>query len=237
MAVSCCFNRIDYLARPRYVHAKFSRHAVVPRRQETEIVRSYKEPYASRRIQQLALPRVRNLFAVHEEYQQLLAPKRQEQLKKKIKQSSTTIYSQLAGVELPKINGPKGMSPDEWQRHKDWLELRDYQVLSSLSFSDLKKIPFVKPAALKATASERTIKLAEPIERRRRAKGKQVEETRIPESALKIQASDRLLELATPKRYINMNENLGNTFTVRPNALKAKASDRLKELAKPKAKK
>ncbi|XP_052871356.1 uncharacterized protein LOC128276944, partial [Anopheles cruzii] len=169
--------RIDYLARPRYVHAKFSRHAVVPRRQETEIVRSYKEPYASRRIQQLALPRVRNLFAVHEEYQHLLAPKRQEQLKKKIKQSSTTIYSQLAGVELPKINGPKGMSPDEWQRHKDWLELRDYQVLSSLSFSDLKKIPFVKPAALKATASERTIKLAEPIERRRRAKGKQVEET------------------------------------------------------------
>ncbi|XP_052864159.1 testicular haploid expressed gene protein-like [Anopheles cruzii] len=264
--------RIRYLASPRWVRAKFSRHAVVSRRQETEIVRSYKEPYASRRIQQLALPRVRNLIALDQEYQQLLAPKRQEQLKKKIKQSAITIYSQLAGVELPKSHGPKGMSPDEWQRHKDWLELnalpkklpappgavRRQKPLTVLlarleslaaprytrrkitkkELGNMKKIPSVKPAALKATASEHVLKLAEPIERRRRAKGKQVEDTRIPESVLKMQASDRLIELATPKRYTKVNnEYRDNPFTVEPNALKAKASDRVQELAKPKAKK
>ncbi|XP_058061604.1 testicular haploid expressed gene protein-like [Anopheles bellator] len=264
--------RIRYLAHPRWVRTKFSRHAVVPRRQETEIVRSYKEPYASRRIQQLALPRVRNLIAVHQEYRQLLERWRQEQLKKKMKQSSLTIYSQLAGVELPKIRDAKFMSPDDWQRHKDWLELnalpkklpapcrekRKQKPLTVLlvrleslaaprytrrkitkkELANLKKIPSVKPAALKATASEHVLKLAEPIERRRRAKGIQVEDTRIPESVLKMQASDRLLELAVPKRYTKVNnEYRDNPFTVEPNALKAKASDRVQELAKPKAKK
>ncbi|XP_050088088.1 uncharacterized protein LOC126572648 [Anopheles aquasalis] len=233
--------RIRYLARPRRVRQKFFQRPVLARRQETEIIRSYQEPYASRRIQQLALPRVRSLLVVRQHYGRLLCKERKKQLNKWITKSVLTIYSQLASVELPEHPAPKIMTMEDWQRHAQWLtrnachrephaspkppinrkplaELLDrVESLSVPRYSRKKvtgkepKMPAVKPAALKATPSEHVLKLAEPIARRRRAKGVVTEDTSIPENVLKAQASDRVLELATPKRYTKVNNEYRDT--------------------------
>ncbi|XP_049531012.1 uncharacterized protein LOC125948718 [Anopheles darlingi] len=233
--------RIRYLACPRRVRQKFHHRPVLVRRQETEIVRSYQEPYASRRIQQLALPRVRSLLVVRQHYRRLLSEEQEKQLNNWIKKSVLTIYSQLASVELPEQPAAKIMTMEDWQRHQEWLdrnarhkeppvltspqskrkplaELLDrVESLSIPKYSRKKvtgkepKMPAVKPAALKATPSEHVMKLAEPIARRRRARGIETEDTSIPENVLKAQASARVLELATPKRYTKVNNEYRDT--------------------------
>ncbi|XP_035773746.1 uncharacterized protein LOC118456778 [Anopheles albimanus] len=233
--------RIRWLARPRRVRQKFRQRPVLARRQETEIIRSYQKPYASRRIQQLALPRVRSLLVVRQHYRHLLSKVQAQQLNKWIKKSVLTIYSQLASVELPEQPATKIMTTEDWQRHQQWLErnarhrqppaipkppinrkplaeLRDrIGSLSTPKYSRKKvtgkepQIPAVKPAALKTTPSEHVVKLAQPIARRRRAKGVVTEDTSIPENVLKAQASVRILELASPKRYTKVNNEYRDT--------------------------
>ncbi|KFB37643.1 AGAP007785-PA-like protein [Anopheles sinensis] len=216
--------RIQYLAKPRKPHRKYQPQPVQRFATCTEVCRPYNEPFASKRLQQLAEP------------------------------------------HLPDPSELKGMTPAEWQQHRDWLirnaqpkqppateqPKRDRKPLAALlnrienlaaprstrskfGLGKEQKVPAASPAAMKATPTEHVVKLAEPIARRRRAKGPIVEETGVPERALKAQASSRVVELAVAKRYTNVNnEYRDNPFTVEPNALRAKASERILELAKPK---
>ncbi|XP_049279291.1 uncharacterized protein LOC125761818 [Anopheles funestus] len=257
--------RIQYLAKPRLPRGRYEPRAVIRSTKQTEVCRTYKEPYASKRIQQLALPHVRKLVAAQQEYRRFIARRQQDHLEKRIKKSIFTVYSRLANVQLPEVDKFKGMTQEEWQKHQDWL-VRNAQAkqapvadppkrerkplaalinrIESLSeprfarkkFTGPEKVgPAAKPAALKAMASEHVAKLAEPLERRRRAKGLVVEDTRLPENVLKAVASSRVAELAVAKSYRNVNnEYRDKPFTVEPNALKAKPSDRILELAKPK---
>uniref|UniRef100_A0AAG5DRW9 Uncharacterized protein n=1 Tax=Anopheles atroparvus TaxID=41427 RepID=A0AAG5DRW9_ANOAO len=257
--------RIQYLAKPRKPKRKYQPQQVQQYTTQTEVSRPYDEPYASKRLQQLAQPHVRKLVAAQEEYRRFIARNQQEQLEKRIKKSMFTVYSRLANVQLPDLSELKGMTPDEWQKHRDWLARnaqpkmppapeqpkRNRKPLSALlnrieslaaprftrpKFTGKERpLPAVSPAATKATPSEHVQKLAEPIARRRRAKGPIVEDTSIPENVLKAQASSRIVQLAAAKHYANVkNEYRDNPFIVEPNALKAKASDRILELAKPK---
>ncbi|XP_058122372.1 uncharacterized protein LOC131293194 [Anopheles ziemanni] len=258
--------RIQYLAKPRKLNRKYQPQPVQRFATGTEVCRPYNEPFASKRLQQLAEPHVRKLVAAQEEYRRFIARNRQEQLEKRIKKSIFTVYSRLANVQLPDASDLKGMSPAEWQKHRDWLTRnaqpkqppateqpkRDRKPLAALlnrieslaaprstrskfGLGKEQKVPAASPAAMKATPTDHVVKLAEPIARRRRAKGPIVEETGVPERALKAQASSRVAELAVAKRYTNVNnEYRDNPFTVEPNALRAKASERILELAKPK---
>uniref|UniRef100_A0A182M416 Uncharacterized protein n=1 Tax=Anopheles culicifacies TaxID=139723 RepID=A0A182M416_9DIPT len=257
--------RTQYLAKPRMPRARYEPRAVNRSTKQTEVCRTYKEPNASKRIQQLALPHVRKLVAAQQEYRRFIDRRRQDQLEKRIKKSIFTVYSRLANVTLPEIDKLKGMSPDEWQKHQEWLTRnaqpkqapapeepkRERKPLTALinrieslsepryarkKFTGPEKAgPAAKPAALKAMPSDHVAKLAVPLERRRRAKGVVVEDTRLPENVLKAVASSRVAELAVAKSYRNVyNEYRDKPFTVEPNALKAKASDRTLELAKPK---
>uniref|UniRef100_A0A182PJP4 Uncharacterized protein n=1 Tax=Anopheles epiroticus TaxID=199890 RepID=A0A182PJP4_9DIPT len=227
--------RTQYLAKPRNARGRYEIRAVNRVGKQTEVCRSYKEPYASKRIQQLALPHVRKLVAAQQEYRRFIARRQQDQLEKRIKKSIFTVYSRLANVQLPVVDKMKGMSPDEWQKHQDWLvrnaqpkqapapeqPKRERKPLAALieridslseprfarkKFAGQEKPgPAAKPAALKAIPSDHVAKLAEPLERRRRAKGLVVEDTRLPENVLKAVASSRVAELAVAKSYRNVN--------------------------------
>ncbi|XP_052892625.1 uncharacterized protein LOC128300560 [Anopheles moucheti] len=227
--------RTQYLAKPRMPRAKYEPRAGIRSIKQTEVCRTYKEPFASKRLQQLAHPHVRKLVAAQQEYRRFIARRQQDQLEKRIKKSIFTVYSRLANVQLPEVDKYKGMSPEEWQKHQDWLERnaqpkqapaseqpkRDRKPLAALinrieslseprfarkKFTGPEKMgPAAKPSALKALPSEHVAKLAEPLERRRRAKGAVVEDTRLPENVLKAVASSRVAELAVAKSYRNVN--------------------------------
>ncbi|EDO63616.1 AGAP007785-PA [Anopheles gambiae str. PEST] len=227
--------RTQYLAKPRNARGRYEIRAVNRSTKQTELCRSYKEPYASKRIQQLALPHVRKLVAAQQEYRRFIARRQQDQLEKRIKKSIFTVYSRLANVQLPAVDKLKGMSADEWQKHQDWLvrnaqpkqapapepPKRERKPLAALigridslseprfarkKFAGQEKPgPAAKPGALKAMASDHVTKLAEPLERRKRAKGVPVEDTRLPENVLKAVASSRVAELAVAKSYRNVN--------------------------------
>ncbi|XP_035916279.1 uncharacterized protein LOC118513965 [Anopheles stephensi] len=227
--------RTQYLAKPRLPRCRYEPRAVARGPKQTEVCRAYKEPYASKRLQQLALPHVRKLVAAQQEYRRFIARRQQDQLEKRIKKSIFTVYSRLANVRLPSVDKMKGMSPEEWQKHQDWLVrnaqpkqapapdepkrerkplavlINRIESLSEPRFARKKFTgpgkpgPAAKPAALKAMASDHVAKLAEPLERRRRAKGVVLEDTRLPENVLKAVASSRVAELAVAKSYRNVN--------------------------------
>ncbi|XP_053677737.1 uncharacterized protein LOC128727819 [Anopheles nili] len=234
--------RIRYLAKPRNARGRYEPRVIARLPKQTEVCHSYKEPYASKRIQQLALPHVRKLVAAQQEYRRFIARRQQDQLEKRIKKSIFTVYSRLANVQLPAVDKLKGMSPEEWQKHQDWLarnaqskqapspvqQRRDRKPLAELinrieSLSEPrnarkkytgqeKQGPAAKPAAMKALPSEHVTKLAEPLERRRRAKGVVVEDTHLPENVLKAVASSRVAELAVAKSY----RNVANEYRDKP---------------------
>ncbi|KAL1396703.1 hypothetical protein pipiens_010332 [Culex pipiens pipiens] len=242
--------RIRKLAKPRSKTAKFHARPVTQYGRVIQKIDAYREPYASTRIQQLSVPKVRKLVAAREEYQRFI-----------------NRCCRLANVQLPEVGPPKSakMTPEQWARHREWLALRaKHKVAKVRKVKPRKRAPLdvlmdrigdlamprsegkkfnrkllvyyaVKPAALKAVASTRMLELCVPLERRRRAKGPIVEKVGLPEEVLKAVASERVLELSKPKVYKNVkNEYRENPFTVEKRALKAKASDRILELAKPK---
>uniref|UniRef100_A0A182Q6T9 Uncharacterized protein n=1 Tax=Anopheles farauti TaxID=69004 RepID=A0A182Q6T9_9DIPT len=234
--------RTRYLAKPRNPRTRYEPRLVARFTKQTEVSRPYKEPTVSKRLQQLALPHVRKLVAAQQDYRRFIARRQQDQLEKRIKKSIFTVYSRLANVQLPAIEKLKGMSPDEWQRHQDWLVrnaqpkqppepekpqrprkpltelIERIETLSEPRFTRKKFAgqekpgPAAKPAALKALPSDHVAKLAEPLERRRRAKGPTVEDTRLPESVLKAVASSRVAELAVAKSY----RNVANEYRDKP---------------------
>ncbi|XP_058446806.1 testicular haploid expressed gene protein [Malaya genurostris] len=226
--------RTRRLARPKYVMEKFYRRPVRQYERTIQVVRSYREPYASTRIQHLAVPKVRKLIAAQEEYKRFINRCWYDRFSKRIKRSMFTVYSRLANVQLPQIK-PKSskMTPEQWSKHQQWLKVNALHRMAKpiklkprkrMNYSNLleriislsaprwerkkftgpAKFQPVKPKALSAVATDRVMKLCVPRERQRRTKGPIKEDTVIPEEVLKAVASERVVELSKPKVYKNV---------------------------------
>ncbi|XP_055549063.1 uncharacterized protein LOC129732301 [Wyeomyia smithii] len=228
--------RIRKLARAKYCGAKFHQRPVSQYGRTIQMIRSYKEPIASNRLQQLAVPKVRKLIAAREEYKRFLNRCWYDRFSKRIKRSMFTVYSRLANVQLPpEVAKTSKMTPEQWQHHKQWLAVnaRPKQVKQSkpkprkrMTYSQLleriinlstprwerekysgpPKLQPVKASALKAVPTARLMELCIPKERHRRAKGPIKEDLRIPEEVLKANASERVVELSKHKVYKNVKK-------------------------------
>ncbi|XP_058819366.1 testicular haploid expressed gene protein [Topomyia yanbarensis] len=226
--------RIRKLARPKCPVGKFYQRPVRQYGRTFQMIRSYQEPYASTRVQQLAVPKVRKLLAAREEYKRFINRCWYDRFSKRIKRSMFTVYSRLANVQLPQIKPkPSKMTPEQWQIHQQWLKINalhknvksmKMKPRKRMNYSDLleriislstprwetkkftgqPKFQPVKPSALNAVATERMMQLCIPRERNRRAKGPIKEDTAIPEDVLKAVASERVVELSRPKVYTNV---------------------------------
>ncbi|XP_055630388.1 uncharacterized protein LOC129771089 [Toxorhynchites rutilus septentrionalis] len=257
--------RIRSLSKPKCSRVKFYQRPVSQYGRTIQTIQTYREPYASTRIQQLANPKVRKLIAAREDYKRFLNRCWYDRFSKRIKRSMYTVYSRLANVQLspPRPKTPS-FTPEQWKNHQQWLAVNAQpKTAKPVPMKPRRRVPYaqliarilslstprwenkkytgpaklqpVKPAALKATASQRLQNLCIPYERNCREKGPIKEEKGLPENVLKAVASERVVELSKPKVYRNVrNEYRENPFSVVPNALKAKASDRILELAIPK---
>ncbi|XP_053692025.1 uncharacterized protein LOC128740506 [Sabethes cyaneus] len=241
--------RIRKLARARYHRAKFYQRPVSQYGRTIQMIRSYQEPFASNRIQQLAVPKVRKLIAAREEYKRFINRCWYDRFSKRIRRSMFTVYSRLANVQLQAEPAKSTkMTPEQWQYHKQWLAVnaRPKQVkqlkpkprkrmtysqllgrIINLStprwerekYSGPPKNHPVKPSALKAVPSARLLELCIPYERHRRTKGPIREDRRIPEEVLKAVASDRVKELSQHKVY----KNVKNEFRENPFTVEPRA--------------
>lgn len=93
--------RIGKLAKPKCRGAKFHHRPVSQYGRTIQLLRAYQEPYASTRIQQLALPKVRKLIAARDAYRRFINRCWYDRFGKRIKRSMFTVYSRLANVQLP----------------------------------------------------------------------------------------------------------------------------------------
>ncbi|XP_065088925.1 uncharacterized protein LOC135710333 [Ochlerotatus camptorhynchus] len=226
--------RIHKLAKPKCRAAKFYQRPVSQYGRTIQMIRAYQEPYASTRLQQLAIPKVRKLIAARDAYRRFINRCWYDRFGKRIKRSMFTVYSRLANVQLPATKSKSAkMTPEQWQQHQQWLsknalpkplkrpimKLRRRLPLSELldrilslsaprwerqKFTRPAKLRPVKPGALKATASDRLKVLCIPKERHRRTKGPIIENIAIPENVLKAEASARVIELSKPKVFRNV---------------------------------
>ncbi|XP_055593321.1 uncharacterized protein LOC129744695 [Uranotaenia lowii] len=241
--------RIRRLAKPKQCTRKFHPRPVTQYGRTIERIQAYKEPYASTRLQQLALPKVRKLIAARDEYRKFIRKCWFDRFGKRIKRSMFTVYSRLANVQLPPERPkPVKMSPEQWKKHQQWLaknalakvakkpkiKARKKMTIDDLwvrivllsvpraprtKFAGPPKPQYVKPAALKAPTSDHVRNLCIPKERHRREKGRIKEPTGLPEEVLKAVASSRVVELAQHKVY----RNVRNFFKDNPFSVEPRA--------------
>lgn len=220
--------RIRKLAKPRYLGSKFHARPVTQYGQTIQKIHAYREPYASTRIQQLAVPKVRKLIAAREDYQRFINRCLYERLSKRIKRSMFTVYSRLANVKLPEAPPkiPK-MTPEQWTRHMEWLALR-----AKHKTPKERKIKLRKRKPLDDLLY-RLEDLCKPRWERKKFAGPVKLYCSVKPGALKAVASDRLRELCIPKeRHRREKGPIKEDTRIPEEVLKAIASARVVELAK-----
>lgn len=93
--------RTHKLSKPKCRTAKFYERPVSQYGRTIQMIRAYQEPYASTRLQQLAIPKVRKLIAARDAYRRYINRCWYDRFGKRIKRSMFTVYSRLANVRLP----------------------------------------------------------------------------------------------------------------------------------------
>uniref|UniRef100_A0A1Q3G5D5 Testicular haploid n=1 Tax=Culex tarsalis TaxID=7177 RepID=A0A1Q3G5D5_CULTA len=223
--------RIRKLAKPRQKTAKFHPRPVTQYGRMIQKIDAYREPYASTRIQQLSIPKVRKLVAAREEYQRFINRCWYDRFSKRIKRSMFTVYSRLANVQLPEVGPPKTakMTPEQWARHQEWLALRAKHKVAKV-----RKVKPRKRAPLDVLM-DRIGDLALPRSEGKKFNRKLLVYYAVKPGALKAIASTRLLELCVPlERRRRAKGPIVEKAGLPEEVLKAVASERVIELSKPK---
>ena len=201
-----------------------------------EMIKLFQQPYASRRIEQLALPKVRKLVAAREEYKKFINQCWYDRFTKTIKKSMFTVYSQLGKTKLPslEVEKPQKWTQDDWERHLQWLKDR----------AQPKKEIKPKPRKRKLISVDRmldcTDRLAMPLERKFTPKyepeHRPAIETRPKGQKLpKFDISPRIVTLSTPKMPRPKGAVPDDSDQIPPNVLKYTPSERILEMAKPRS--